>query len=221
MRSCCSKISPALAIQHSTAVLRYIKWVKDDARGRRQTFYGSPTDCVFLFVYLRSLWFIFVHNVAAIVSYDRKEPLDIRTAITHHGLAENFFTFNEPDNPDANDILLSREQAQIPMIYMKRRQRKRGQQAGCLLRIRRQSNKPPLPSILLANVQSLEKKIDDARLNYQRDIQNSNILCFTESWLNDDTINIQLAGYRLYRQDRTTASGKKRGAGLSIFVNNS
>jgi hypothetical protein len=72
----------------------------------------------------------------------------------------------------------------------------------------RQLNKPPLPSILLANVQSLENKIDDlrARLNYQRDIENCNILFFPESW----------------RQDRTAAaSGKTRGGGLCIFVNNS
>ena len=33
--------------------------------------------------------------------------------------------------------------------------------------------------------------------------------------------NIQLAGYTLYRQDRTAASGKTRGGGLCIFVNNS
>ena len=71
-------------------------------------------------------------------------------------------------------------------------------------------------------MQSLENKIDDlrARLNYQRDIQ-TNILCFTELWLNDDTINIQLAGYTLHRQDRTAASGKTRGGGLCIFENNS
>ena len=93
---------------------------------------------------------------------------------------------------------------------------------GCLLRICRQSNKPPLPSILLANVQSLDNKIDDLRriLNYQREIQNCNILCFTEVWLNDDTINIQLAGYTLHQQDRTAASGKPRGGGLCIFVYN-
>ena len=108
-----------------------------------------------------------------------------------------------------NDILLSREQAQITVICVKRSRRKRGRRAGCLLRIRRWSNKPPLPSILLANVQSLENKIDDLRriLNYQREIQNCNILCFTEVWLNDDTINIQLAGYTLHRQDRTEAPG--------------
>ena len=97
-----------------------------------------------------------------------------------------------------------------------------GRRAGRLLRIRRRSNKPPFPSILLANVQSLDNEIDDLRggLNYQRDIQNCNILCFTELWLNDDTVNIQLAGYTLHRQDRTAESGKTRGGGLCIFINN-
>ena len=33
--------------------------------------------------------------------------------------------------------------------------------------------------------------------------------------------NIKLAGFILYRQDRTAASGKTRGGGLCIFVNNS
>ena len=42
-----------------------------------------------------------------------------------------------------------------------------------------------------------------------------------ESWLNADNINMQLAGYSMYRQDRTAASGKTRGSGLCIFVNNS
>jgi hypothetical protein len=96
---------------------------------------------------------------------------------------------------------------------------KRGRRAGCLLRIRRRANKTPLPSILLANVQSLDNKIDElrGRLNYHRDIKYGNILIFTESWLNDDNINIDLAGYTMYRQDRTAASVKTRGVGLCIF----
>ena len=84
--------------------------------------------------------------------------------------------------------------------------------------------KKTLPSVLLANVQSLDNKMDKllGRLNYQRDIKNCNILCFTESWLNYDNINIHLAGYMLlYRKVRTAASGKTRGGGLCIFVNNS
>ena len=59
------------------------------------------------------------------------------------------------------------------------------------------------------------------RINYQRDIKNCNILCFTESWLNNDNINIQLAGYTMYRQDIMAASGKTRSGGLCTFVNNS
>ena len=85
------------------------------------------------------------------------------------------------------------------------------------------SEYPPLPSVLLASVQSLENKLDDLglRLSYQRNIKNCNILCFTKSWLNDDIINIQLTGYMLYRQDRTLPAGKTRGCGLCICVNNS
>ena len=78
-----------------------------------------------------------------------------------------------------------------------------------------------LPSILLANVQSLDNKLDEvgSQISYQWDIKNCNILCFTESWLNDD-MNIQLAGYMLHRQDRT-AHDKTREGGLCIFLNNS
>ncbi|CDQ73825.1 unnamed protein product [Oncorhynchus mykiss] len=103
----------------------------------------------------------------------------------------------------------------------------RGHRAGCLVRIRRPaSGNLPLPSILLANVQSLDNKLDEVRsqISYQQDIKNCNILCFTESWLNDDMDNTQLAGYTLHRLDRTAHSGKMRGGMcmcLCIFVNNS
>jgi hypothetical protein len=52
-----------------------------------------------------------------LVSYDRKELLDIRTAITHLELDKVFF-FNESD---AKDILLLPDQAQIPVLRMKKR----------------------------------------------------------------------------------------------------
>ena len=46
----------------------------------------------------------------------------------------------------------------------------------------------PLPSVLLANIQSLDNKIDElrSRIPYEGDIKNCNVLSFTESWLNDD-----------------------------------
>ena len=42
----------------------------------------------FCVTYFLTYW---VHNVAATVSYVRKQLLDIRKAITHHGLEINFF----------------------------------------------------------------------------------------------------------------------------------
>jgi hypothetical protein len=42
--------------------------------------------------------------------------------------------------------------SQNPVICVKRSRRKRGRRSGCLLRIRRSASKPPLPSVLLANV---------------------------------------------------------------------
>lgn len=161
----------------------------------------------------------FVHNVNATASYDRKELLDIRTAITHLSLDKEFF-FNESDG---RDILQTPDQAQIPVIRWRRKLRFCGKRSGCHVRIRRRVANLPLPSILLANVQSLENIWDElkARISYQRHIKNCNILCFTESWLKDDIKSIQLAGYTLYRQDRTAASGKTWGGGLCIYVNNS
>ena len=103
------------------------------------------------------------------------------------------------------------------------RYRYRRRRSGCLVRIRRRVSNPPLPSVLLANVQSLENKLDElrSRLTFQRDIKNCNILCFTELGLTDDMDNIQLAGFSVHRQDRTAASDKTRGGGLCLFVNNS
>ena len=124
------------------------------------------------------------------VSYDQKKLLDVRTVITHWGLAESFFFFHDSDEPKAEDIQLPREQAPTPVIWVKRRRRKRERRVCCLLRSRRQSNKPPLPTILLANMQSLDNNMDELLgiLNYQWDIKICNILCFTHAWLNDDNI---------------------------------
>ena len=143
----------------------------------------------------------FVNNVSAAIFYDRKELLDIRTAITHLELDEDFF-FNESD---VNVLLQTPDTAPILVIRVRKSQRYLGLRSGCLVRIRRRVGYLPLPSVLLANVQSLNNKIDElrSRISYQRDIKNCNILCFTESWLNDDMNNIRLEGYTLHWQDRT------------------
>ncbi len=64
----------------------------------------------------------------------------------------------------------------------RRRWKHRGRRAGIRNRLRKRAHSPPLPSILLANVQSLENKMDDlrARISFQRDIRDCNIFCLTK-----------------------------------------
>jgi hypothetical protein len=57
-----------------------------------------------------------------------------------------------------------------------------------------------LPSVLLANVQRLEK------LQYD--------ICLTETWLDDDAMHVVLSGLSMQWQDRTAASGKLKGGGV-------
>lgn len=59
--------------------------------------------------------------------------------------------------------------------------RPRGKRAG--VRMKARAHRTPLPSILLTTVQSLENKFDDlrARVKFQRDIWDCNLLCFTET----------------------------------------
>jgi hypothetical protein len=78
---------------------------------------------------------------------------------------------------------------------------------------------PPLQSILLANVQSLVNKVNEirARVAFQRDIRDCNILCSTETWLAGDMLSksVQLTGFSVYRTDRNKhLSGKKKGGGV-------
>ncbi|KAI5616883.1 gastrula zinc finger protein XlCGF28.1-like [Silurus asotus] len=100
--------------------------------------------------------------------------------------------------------------------------RPRGKRAGVRNRLRARAHRAPLPSILLANVQSLENKLDDlrARVKFQRDIWDCNLLCFTETWLNPAVPDhaIQPAEFfSVYRMDRTLESGKSRGGGVCLM----
>ena len=71
------------------------------------------------------------HNVSAIVSYDSKQFLDMRTAITKLDLDEHFY-FNEST---ALDILLTPDKALIPRTRNRKRQ-KRGRRGTILTRLR-------------------------------------------------------------------------------------
>ena len=85
-------------------------------------------------------------------------------------------------------------------------------------------HRAPLPSILLANVQSLDNKVDEIRASvaFQRDIRDCNVLCFTETCLTRDTLSesVQPPGFFTHRAERNThLSGKKKGEGVGLMIN--
>ena len=128
--------------------------------------------------------------------------MDIRaTSIYQHYDQEYNF-------PEA-DLLFGpppRTMDRIPADVPKQRHRKRGKRSSLLVRLRRRAHCAPLPSILLANVQSLDNKVDEirARVAFQRDIRDCNVLCFTETWLTRETLteSVQPAGFFTHRADR-------------------
>ena len=102
----------------------------------------------------------------------------------------------------------------------RRRKTKRGSRAGLLVRLRKRENRPSLPSILLANVQSMENKLDElrSRITFQRDIKNCNVFILTETWLNPAIPDSAIVpdGFSIFRQDRTASSGKSHREHLMI-----
>ncbi|KAK7881961.1 hypothetical protein WMY93_028135 [Mugilogobius chulae] len=103
--------------------------------------------------------------------------------------------------------------------------RRRGKRGGVRNRLRAEALRPPLPSILLANVQSLDNKLDDlrARVRFQRDIRDCNIFCFTETWLTPsipDHAVLPNDMFTIIRMDRTLDSGKSKGGGVCFMINN-
>ncbi len=108
----------------------------------------------------------------------------------------------------------------------RKRRRKRGKRAGVLVRLRRRPLRPPLPTILLANVQSLDNKLCEllARISYQRETRDCCIICLTETWMSAVVPDsaIELTGFSVHRSDRTKElTEKSRGGGICFFINNS
>ena len=70
------------------------------------------------------------------------------------------------------------------------KERKRGKRGGIKQRIRR-TGKTPLPTIILSNLHSIRNKIDNiaALCKFDNDYKNSNLLCFTETWLSETDTN--------------------------------
>ncbi len=67
------------------------------------------------------------------------------------------------------------------------RKQKRGKRGGIRARLAANPHKPAIPSIVLANVRSLDNKLDYIRLlrSTQRTVRDCCVFVFTETWLNN------------------------------------
>ncbi len=119
--------------------------------------------CSFSYVLFVFLLF-YVLDVVSITVYDRDTLLNIGSSVAQR----------KPDFEFLNGGGLFTDTASEPFVWAeqprkRRRRRKRGKRAGVLVRLRRRAFRPPFPTILLANVQSLDNKLCklQARISYQ------------------------------------------------------
>lgn len=99
------------------------------------------------------------------------------------------------------DIILPHDLLRMRM--KKKKIKKRGSRGGIKNRLRRRGSRHPLPVITLSNVRSLNNKLDELMLhiNYDGDFRRSNLICFTETWLKQDS-NVDIEGYTTIKADR-------------------
>ncbi len=176
--------------------------------------------CSFSYVLFVILLF-YVLDVVSITVYDRHTLLNIGS----------FVAQRKPDFEFLNAGALFTDTASEPFVWaarsrLRKCRRKRGKRAGVLVRLRRRPLRPPLPTILLANVQSLDNKLCElrARISYQWETRDCCIICLTETWMSAVVPDsaIELTGFSVHRSDRTKElTGKSRGGGVCFFINNS
>ncbi len=162
---------------------------------------------------------LFTRVTSAMFIYDKRTLLDIGQPYTN--LIQDTLS-TDPAWP--LEILRSTELNIGRLNNPRRRRKHRGRRAGIRNRLRKRTHRPPLPSILLANVQSLENKMDDlrARISFQWDIRDCNIFCLTETWLTPsvpDTAVTPSDNFSVLRMDRTAEAGKTKGGGVCFMTN--
>ena len=121
--------------------------------------------------------------------------MDIRAAVTHQHYKQEYdfpeFVFPLFSPPRAIEL--------IPEAAPRRCPRRKDIQSGLLVRLRRWAHHAPLPSIFLANVQSLDNEVDElrVRISFQRDIRDSKILFYRIMALSGNTVPVHTASWVL------------------------
>ncbi len=129
--------------------------------------------CSFSYVLFVFLLF-YVLDVVSITVYDRDTLLNIGSSVAQRKPAFEFLNAGGLFTDTAAFVWVAKS-------TRRRRRRKRGIRAGVLVRLRRRAFRTPLPTILLANVQSLDNKLCElrARISYQRETRDCCVICLT------------------------------------------
>ncbi len=159
-------------------------------------------------------------DVVSITVYDKHTLLNIGSSVAQR----------KPDIKFLNASALSTDTTSELFVWAARswprkHYRKRGKRAGVLVRLWHCPLRPPLPIILLADVQSLDNKLCElrARISYQwetreclHDLPHRNLdVC------NGSRLRHRAYGFSVHRSDRTKElTGKSRGGGICFFSNN-
>ncbi|XP_054643394.1 uncharacterized protein LOC129187756 isoform X1 [Dunckerocampus dactyliophorus] len=145
----------------------------------------------------------------------------------------NLFSHGSPFNQGS--IVYTRDQqlalchtpplcTERPEIPKELRRSRRGCRSGVKCKKRKRRYKPCLPSVIMRNVRSLPNKMEELTTltRLQREYRECSLMCFTETWLSElsPDSHVTLDRFQLVRVDRNaTESGKKKGGGIAVFVN--
>ncbi len=178
----------------------------------------GPLNLCFYLLFYVFLLSLFTRITSALFIYDKRTLLNIGHCCTN--LLQDTLSTDPAWPPE---ILRNTEVNKGHLNNHRRRKKHRGRRAGIRNRLRKRAHSP-LPSILLANVQSLDNKMDNlrARISFQRDIRDCNFLCLTETWLTPSVPDMAVRpsdNFSVLRMDRTAQAGKNKGGGVCFMIN--
>lgn len=127
---------------------------------------------------------------------------------------KNYWDFIPPEirrSPGSRESIISSLRRHR---LQRRRKQKRGKR-GLRAKLKANPHKPAIPSLFLANVRSVNNKMDELRLQSAAHSRDYCALVLTETWLDQ---NIPDAAIQLAGRTVTRADNKSKAGGLCIFT---
>lgn len=184
---------------------------------------SSTMELLYLWVILLTLVTLGVQSVPVRIQYTREFLLGLQWMQQQTVDFRVDYLLSQKSSPPTAII----DQQARKFGHINGKTRKRGRRGGVCRRIRRQlqRNRLPLPSMLLANVQSIRNKLDElqANVHHAREFRDACVMAFTETWLTDreSDSSLELKGFGPpVRMDRdSSVTGRTQGGGVCLYIN--